>query len=71
MTDQGLTCSPSGTLCLKVRLSVVTMGAALLYNTTNMSRVMRKPDYCIFENKNADQLLGNHAVDQRICFFPL
>ena len=29
---------------------------------------MRKPAYCIFKNKDADQLSGNHAADQRLCF---
>ena len=27
-----------------------------------------KPDFCICENKGADQLRGNHAVDQRLYF---
>ena len=34
----------------------------------NLSRVMRKPDFCICENKDADQLRGNHEADQRLCF---
>ena len=29
---------------------------------------MRKPDFCICENKDADQLLGNREADQRLCF---
>ena len=33
-----------------------------------MSRVMRKPVFCICENKDADQLRGNREADQRICF---
>ena len=33
-----------------------------------MSRVVRKPDFCICENKDADQLRGNHEADQRLCF---
>ena len=32
------------------------------------SHVMRKPDFCICENKDADQLRGNHEADQRLCF---
>ena len=32
------------------------------------SRVMRKPDFCICENKDADQLRGNREADQRLCF---
>ena len=33
-----------------------------------MSRVIRKPDFCICENKDADQLRGNREADQRLCF---
>ena len=29
---------------------------------------MRKPAFCICENKDADQLHGNHKADQRLCF---
>ena len=29
---------------------------------------MRKPAFCICENKDADQLRGNHKADQRLCF---
>ena len=32
-----------------------------------MSLVMRKPDFCICENKDADQLRGNREADQRLC----
>ena len=31
-------------------------------------RVVRKPDFCICENKDADQLRGNREADQRLCF---
>ena len=34
----------------------------------DMSRVMRKPAFCICENKDADQLRGNREADQRLCF---
>ena len=34
----------------------------------NMSRVMRKPAFCLCENKDADQLRGNHEADQHLCF---
>ena len=33
-----------------------------------MSPVMRKPDFCICQNKDADQLRGNREADQRLCF---
>ena len=29
---------------------------------------MRKPTFCICENKDADQLRGNLEADQRLCF---
>ena len=34
----------------------------------HMSRLMGKPTICIGENKDADQLRGNHKADQRLCF---
>ena len=33
-----------------------------------MSHVMRKPAFCICENKDADQLCGNRTADRRFCF---
>ena len=39
-------------------------GDELLY----LSLVMRKPAFCISENKDADQLRGNREADQRLCF---
>ena len=33
-----------------------------------MSLVMRKPAFCICENKDADQLRGNREADQCLCF---
>ena len=33
-----------------------------------MSRVTRKPTFCICENKDADQLRGNREADQRLFF---
>ena len=29
---------------------------------------MRKPAFCICENKEADQLRGSREADQRLCF---
>ena len=29
---------------------------------------MRKPDFCLCENKGADQLRSNCETDQRLCF---
>ena len=33
----------------------------------NLRRIMRKPTFCICQNKDADQLRGYEA-DQRLCF---
>ena len=33
-----------------------------------MGHVVRKPAFCICENKDADQLRGNREADQRLCF---
>ena len=33
-----------------------------------MSRFVRKLDFCLCENKGADQLRGNRKADQRLCF---
>ena len=33
-----------------------------------LSCIVRKPDFCICENKDADQLRGNREADQRLCF---
>ena len=33
-----------------------------------MSRIVRKLDFCLGENKGADQLRGNREADQRLCF---
>ena len=34
----------------------------------NMSLIMRKLDFCICENKDADQLRENREADQHLCF---
>ena len=33
-----------------------------------LSRIVRKPDFCLGENKGTDQLRGNREADQRLCF---
>ena len=48
-------------LCLVVRKPFVACWL-------DMSRVGRKPAFCICENKDADQLRGNREADQRLCF---
>ena len=37
-------------------------------NCSYLSSVKRKPAFCICENKGADQLRGNRAADQCLCF---
>ena len=44
------------------------MTSALITLMLYLSRVMRKPDFGICENKDADQLSGNREADQRLCF---
>ena len=41
---------------------------AFIVSRCQMSLVMRKPDFCICEKKDADQLRGNREADQRLCF---
>ena len=36
--------------------------------SVNLSRNVRKPAFCICENKDADQLRGHREADQRLCF---
>ena len=42
--------------------------ALLLWDILQLSLVMRKSAFCICENKDAEQLRGNHEADQRLCF---
>ena len=42
-------------------------GTCCLYQNY-WSLVVRKPGFCICENKDADQLRGNREADQRLCF---
>ena len=36
--------------------------------THELSRAVRKPDFCLCENKGADQLCRNCTADQGLCF---
>ena len=40
----------------------------LVFKHLLMSLVVRKPAFCISENKDADQLSDNRTADQRLCF---
>ena len=39
-----------------------------MLNQDEKSRIVRKPAFCICENKDADQLRGDREADQRLCF---
>ena len=38
------------------------------HNVADLSPVMRKPEFCICENKDVDQLRGKREADQCLCF---
>ena len=44
------------------------LNEASLQSSVDMSLVMRKPAFCICENKDAEQLRGYREADQRLCF---
>ena len=44
------------------------LGLGLEYPSIIRSHIIRKPAFCIWENKGADELCGNSIVDQRLCF---
>ena len=47
---------------------VIKQYHSISYIRRHLSRVVRKPAFCIWENKAADQLRSNCAADQRLCF---
>ena len=49
----------------KINDEVIIERIACLYY---MSRVVRKPAFCICKNKDADMLCGNREADQHLCF---
>ena len=40
----------------------------LMDEYVHMSRILRKPDFCLCKNKGADQLRSNCEADQRLRF---
>ena len=42
--------------------------SSLRHRTVILSRVLRKPDNCLCENKGADQLRSKCEADQRLSF---
>ena len=68
-----MSCDPCGSHVTDTFFSADSVGeknkdALLKKFQVNMSSVMRKPTFCICENKDADQLRGNREADQRLCF---
>ena len=47
---------------------IVKYFSKLGYCMSHLSLVVRKPAFCIWQNKDADQLHGNRETDQRLCF---
>ena len=60
--DYGYMLEPPHNLCFRAKIRKKCI--PLYY----MSRVERKPAFCICENKDADQLRGYGEADQRLCF---
>ena len=50
------------------RLIHVSAWVCTQYPWISLSLVVRKPAFCICENKGADQLRGNCEADQHLCF---
>ena len=46
----------------------VSVDIKYINESKHLSRIVRKPDFCLCENKGADQLRGNREADQRLCF---
>ena len=51
-----------------IKFDFLICGLQVALNYLDMSRIVRKPDFCLGENKGADQLRGNREADQRLCF---
>ena len=56
-------------LCLRSLDGLVHIPCIAVFSLCiDLSLVLRKPDFCLCENKDADQLRGNREADQRLCF---
>ena len=57
-------------LCCDTHTPQIIINFTFIIHTfmLHLSRVVRKPAFCICENKDADQLRGNREADQRLCF---
>ena len=52
----------------EIKLIELPHEKTFILHMPKMSLVVRKPAFCICENKDADQLRGNREADQRLCF---
>ena len=50
------------------QINLLATNRAYQYLSYNMSCISRKPDFCLCENKDADQLYSDCTADQRLCF---
>ena len=53
---------------IDIRCIYMKVASSQILRLYHMSLVVRKPAFCICENKDADQLRGNREADQRLCF---
>ena len=58
-SDQGLHCLP---------FHLHPLEAFFIVKASIIIYAVRKPAFCICENKDADQLRGDRKADQRLCF---
>ena len=61
-----LPCTPGQLMCANLFIWTLEMATAITMQ--DLSRIVRKPDFCLCENKGADQLRSNCEADQRLCF---
>ena len=71
--DTSSKCPRASVLKIKVTETILkrkyTIVQALnVFSLLQMSLVVRKPAFCICENKDADQLRGSRESDQHLCF---
>ena len=54
--------------CFYGELTKSIVLSIIIKYTPYLSCVIKKPDFCICENKDTDQLRCNRTADQRLCF---
>ena len=63
-----LSCFETSCLAVLSMKFPLILTISIFISSLNVSRVVRKPDFCICENKDADQLRGKREADQGLCF---